>query len=119
MQHKLNRIAPGNTFGSNMKAEASGWAGVDLVSCCVRVFAVCSQQGGMAQRQRVTPDQKVGSSNLSALMFGPASYAQRLRQKDGESASKITDTYEYTWPGSNWRPSACEADVIATRPQVP
>ena len=26
---------------------------------------------------------------------------------------------KYTWPGSNWRPSACEADVIATRPQVP
>ena len=25
----------------------------------------------------------------------------------------------YSWPGSNWRPSACEADVIATRPQVP
>ena len=25
---------------------------------------------------------------------------------------------KYTWPGSNWRPSACEADVIATRPQV-
>ena len=24
----------------------------------------------------------------------------------------------YTWPGSNWRPSACWADVIATRPQV-
>ena len=24
----------------------------------------------------------------------------------------------YTWPGSTWRPSACEADVIATRPQV-
>ena len=24
----------------------------------------------------------------------------------------------YTWPGSNWRPSACKADVIATRPQV-
>ena len=24
----------------------------------------------------------------------------------------------YTWPGSNWRPSACETDVIATRPQV-
>ena len=27
--------------------------------------------------------------------------------------------HKYTWPGSNWRPSACEADVIATRPQVP
>ena len=25
---------------------------------------------------------------------------------------------KYTWPGSNWRPSACETDVIATRPQV-
>ena len=24
----------------------------------------------------------------------------------------------YTRPGSNWRPSACEADVIATRPRV-
>ena len=23
------------------------------------------------------------------------------------------------WPGSNWRPSTCEADIIATRPQVP
>ena len=27
-------------------------------------------------------------------------------------------TVSYTWPRSNWRPSACEADVIATRPQV-
>ena len=25
----------------------------------------------------------------------------------------------YTQPGSNWRPSACRADVIATRPWVP
>ena len=25
----------------------------------------------------------------------------------------------YTLPGSNWRPSACWADVIATRPRVP
>ena len=24
----------------------------------------------------------------------------------------------YTWPGSNWRPSACEVDVIATKPQM-
>ena len=29
-----------------------------------------------------------------------------------------SDEQTYTWPGSNWRPSACEADVIATRPQV-
>ena len=25
---------------------------------------------------------------------------------------------KYTWPESSWRPSACEADVIATIPQV-
>ena len=24
----------------------------------------------------------------------------------------------YTWPGSKWRPSVCEADTIATRLQV-
>ena len=29
-----------------------------------------------------------------------------------------TAATKYTWPGSSWRPSACEADVIATRPQV-
>ena len=28
------------------------------------------------------------------------------------------EVMKYTWPGSNWRPSACEADVVATRPQV-
>ena len=33
--------------------------------------------------------------------------------------SAPTSTWLYTWPGSNWRPSACWADVIATRPQVP
>ena len=32
--------------------------------------------------------------------------------------SRCRSTRKYTWPGSNWRPSACEADVIATRPQV-
>ena len=26
----------------------------------------------------------------------------------------LTRHNAYTWPGSNWRPSACEADVIAT-----
>ena len=36
-------------------------------------------------------------------------------------ASSVVDarfTGAYTWPGLNWRPSACEADVIATRPQL-
>ena len=30
----------------------------------------------------------------------------------------LTRHNTYTWPGSNRRPSACEADVIATRPQL-
>ena len=34
------------------------------------------------------------------------------------NCARATRNLPYTWPGSNWRPSACEADVIATRPQV-
>ncbi len=36
----------------------------------------------------------------------------------GRAAQRIVVATKYTWPGSNWRPSACGADVIATRPQV-
>ena len=39
--------------------------------------------------------------------------ARYTQVSNSEEASK------YTRPGSNWRPSACEADVIATRPLVP
>ena len=42
-----------------------------------------------------------------------------LLQKQRSSYAEDTRLLKYTWPGSNWRPSACEADVIATRPQVP
>ena len=35
------------------------------------------------------------------------------------NANNNEDAPKYTRPGSNWRPSACEADVIATRPLVP
>ena len=34
------------------------------------------------------------------------------------NAHWATIIQNYTRPGSNWRPSACEADVIATRPRV-
>ena len=30
----------------------------------------------------------------------------------------VKDVAEYTQPGSSWQPSACWADVIATRPWV-
>ena len=33
-------------------------------------------------------------------------------------SDKTKPCRNYTRPGSNWRPSACEADVIATRPQM-
>ncbi len=36
----------------------------------------------------------------------------------GQAAQRVVVVTKYTWPGSNWRPSACGADVIATRPQV-
>ena len=42
----------------------------------------------------------------------------RLHSSMPTWAVAVGSDMQYTWPGSNWRPSACEADVIATRPQV-
>ena len=50
-----------------------------------------------------------------------AARSKRCRGKRYEAAVSGHLTPEcvcYTWPGSNWPPSACEADLIATRPQV-
>ena len=55
----------------------------------------------------------MGSNPIADIGFALA------RNAHGEVAQKrVKQKREYTWPGSNWRPSACEADVIATRPQV-
>ena len=40
------------------------------------------------------------------------------RQHTGTGNESRAKGLCYTWPGASWRPSACEADVIATRPQV-
>ena len=55
----------------------------------------------------------MGSNPIADIGFALARVAH------GEVALKRAEQKcTYTWPGSNWRPSACEADVIATRPQV-
>ena len=55
----------------------------------------------------------MGSNPIADIGFALA------RNAHSEIAlTRVKQKREYTWPGSNWRPSACEADVIATRPQV-
>ena len=44
--------------------------------------------------------------------------AGKGRSGQGRGSSKVGPNAMYTRPGSNWRPSACYADVIATRPRV-
>ena len=42
-----------------------------------------------------------------------------VRSRPGVYCSRaVAEAQTYTWPGSKWRPPACEADVIATRPHV-
>ena len=51
--------------------------------------------------------------------MGRAKQGQHAKHHPCASLRCRARMQKYTWPGSNWRPSACEADVIATRPQVP
>ena len=67
----------------------------------------------------------VSLSGASALL-----HAKSVKQKQLQGVARLYDAplpplgrarrmvQAYTWPGSIWRPSACGADVIATRPQV-
>ena len=55
--------------------------------------------------------QSAQSARQSA--YGPRFHASHIGNTLGQHQS-----CQYTWPGSSWRPSACEADVIAARPQV-
>ena len=61
-----------------------------------------------------------GTPPQLALRVGPCQLVTRDKMRCGRQAEywRNTNRSPYTWPGSNWRPSACEADVIATRPQV-
>ena len=83
---------------------------------CVRCIYTASleQAAGGAQQAPVR------SQVVCALATGSATntYACCVVQY-GCQSWKPTFREKYTRPGSNWRPSACEADVIATRPLVP
>ena len=57
----------------------------------------------------------------SIFWFSHRSFDQLLLSLRQTHLSRFcsSDDYHYAWPGSNWRPSACWADVIATRPREP
>ena len=56
-----------------------------------------------------------GKKNMSCRLSGRLSTNGAVAKQKPQQAKPGA---QYIWPGSNWRPSACEADVIATRPQM-
>ena len=76
---------------------------------CVDVCPIAAAQDSLAERSKAVAQGAIPqgrgfephSCHLAAVL-----------------AAASHNNQTYTWPGSNWRPSACEADVIATRPQV-
>ena len=77
---------------------------------CVDVCPIAAAQDSLAERSKAVAQGAIpqgrGFEPHSCHLAAVLAAASHNNQK-------------YTWPGSNWRPSACEADVIATRPQVP
>ena len=63
--------------------------------------------------------------SLAPSYFGLSMDKERTRERiafDVSPYSPVNGRWkpgQYTQPGSSWRPSTCQADVIATRPWVP
>ena len=90
--------------------------------------------GPLAPEARIMPlDRAASWLRAHLLIYGPMHAKKRISAKHPElflslrRLLKVSHQHydierpgavKYTRPGSNWRPSACEADVIATRPQV-
>ena len=90
--------------------------------------------GPLAPEARIMPlDQAASWLRAHLLIYGPMHAKKRISAKHPElflslrRLLKVSHQHydierpgavKYTRPGSNWRPSACEADVIATRPLV-
>ena len=83
------------------------------LSCCIRI--------GREDRIRFQYSKHIGWRGAQiASGANPESSSSAKIASDAILSSKNNeDAAKYTRPGSNWRPSACEADVIATRPLVP
>ena len=80
------------------------------VLCVRRLASVCALQTTFGNGFH-------GTCGLVAMTS--ASHAEGRQFDPGQVYFTLGRVREnYTWPGSNWRPSACWADVIATRPQV-
>ena len=90
--------------------------------------------GPLAPEARIMPlDQAASWLRAHLLIYGPMHAKKRISAKHPELFLSLrrllkvshqhydierSGAVKYTRPGSNWRPSACEADVIATRPLV-
>ena len=91
------------------------------------LLAVCTNRRAHAMCVVPVPHGEWMSTSISAgvcvavCLFGRSNGLTGLEASSRHphaGGSSHAGTASYTWPGSNWRPSACGADVIATRPQV-
>ena len=73
----------------------------------------------MVRLQRRTHVCRPGAHECLLFSEEHGEYRRKWLRGSVQKLSLAACDRSYTWPGSSWRPSACEADVIATRPQVP
>ena len=98
------------------------WAGKQTHVCSFGLLTLfCWGRGNGTQDQTLI--WKLTTDFLGPRILGCAKFLELgehtcFHNHFGCSRSTSPVRKSYTWPGLNWRPSACEADVIATRPRV-
>ena len=85
----------------------------------MRIADRCSRLGSYANRLASRAGVREAGARAGARLDCPRRSCAKPRPPISAPLGHPATEGEYTWPGSNWRPSACWADVIATRPQVP
>ena len=79
----------------------------------------CQQIAHAGNRARGTSMEGLYVTTTLRVPWYMLATTRREKTRTPQGKRPVCDNViRYTWPGSNWRPSACGADVIATRPQV-
>ena len=79
----------------------------------------CQQIAHAGNRARGTSMEGLYVTTTLRVPWYMVATTRREKTRTPQGKRPVCDNViRYTWPGSNWRPSACGADVIATRPQV-
>ena len=132
------RLSPGNSLGTPWEFPMASLQEFNLALCSALRKMRCAQitrashahdrRGSRALRLRVALQTTIkwriaGWAKVSAeyevsSRSSPFPKPPMAGKETEVVVCRICAPQNYTWPGSSWRPSVCEADVIATRPQV-